>query len=290
MASPTVDLHLHTTASDGGTDPRELIREAAAAGLTVVSYCDHESIEGYLQAREVAQQLGVEVIPGVELVTYFGGREVHLLGYFVEPESPVLRSWLRELREDRNAVAEQIVHRLNEQGFAISFDRVQAIATEGVAIGKNHFLWALREAGYISTREEMIFMLRTYLSHRGLAYVDYTGNPFAEAVEIIRECGGLPVLAHPGLLRDDALVLELLKHPGVGLEVYYCYLGDGRDGYIEHYARMAQERGLFVTGGSDYHGRFSPDVKLGRILVPDWVVPRLKAQRALLEEGVVQSG
>lgn len=289
MVKPTVDLHLHSTASDGATSPADLVNEAAAVGLKTISFCDHESIEGYLAVVEFALEKGVEVIPGVELLTIYQGREIHLLGYFVEPESPVLRLWLKELREERNEIAEEVVAKFNKHGYQIKFDRVKEIARENVAIGKNHFLFALIEAGYIHTRDEIIHILRNYLTQHGLAYVDFTKNPYYEAVEMIIECGGIPVLAHPGLIRDDNLVLELLKHPRLGIEVYYQYLGPDAEALRKKYFRLAQEKNLFMTGGSDYHGRFSPDVKLGAIMVPESVVSELKAQRAG-EKGVLRSG
>lgn len=287
MGKPTVDLHLHSTASDGASPPLEVLREAAAAGLKTISFCDHESIEGYLETVDKAREMGVEVIPGMELLTIYKGREIHLLGYLYDPESPVLRAWLEELRKERNEIAEQVVAKFNKHGFNITFERVKEIAHDNVAIGKNHLLFALIEAGYISTRDEIIHILRTYLTQHGLAYVDFTKNPYYEAVEMIVECGGVPVLAHPGLIRDDQLVLDLLKHPRLGLEVYYYYLGDETGELTRKYYELARERNLFMTGGSDYHGRFSPDVKLGRVAVPESVVENLMAQVCAGKKGVL---
>lgn len=290
MVKATVDLHLHTTASDGATSALELVHQAAAVGLKTISFCDHESIEGYRQALETAEELGLELIPGVELLTMHEGREIHLLGYYVDPDSPVLNSWLKELREDRNVIAEQMVDKFNKHGYDIKFERVKEIATDNVAIGKNHFLFALIEAGYINTKDEIIHILRDYLAQHGLAHVDFSKNPYYEAVEIIIECGGIPVLAHPGLIRDDHLVLDLLRHPKLGLEVYYYYLGPDAEKLRQRYYTLARERNLVMTGGSDYHGRFSPDVKLGQVYVPEGVVAQLKAQIALREKGVLKSG
>ncbi len=290
MKKPTVDLHLHTTASDGATPPVDLVYQAAACGLKTISFCDHESIEGYKQALQAAEELGIELIPGVELLTMHEGREIHLLGYCVDPDSPVLNSWLKELREDRNIIAEQMVEKFNKHGYAIKFERVKEIATDNVAIGKNHFLFALIEAGYINTKDEIIHILRNYLVQHGLAHVDFTKNPYYEAVEIILECGGVPVLAHPGLIRDDHFVLELLRHPKIGLEVYYYYLGPDADKLRQKYYTLALERNLLMTGGSDYHGRFSPDVKLGQVYVPESAVVQLRSRAAFQEKGVLKSG
>jgi len=287
---PTVDLHLHTTASDGATPPVDLVYQAAAAGLKTISFCDHESIEGYKQALETAEELGIDLISGVELLTMHEGREIHLLGYYVNPDSPVLNSWLEELREERNLIAEQMVEKFNKHGYAIKFERVKEIATDNVAIGKNHFLFALIEAGYINTKDEIIHILRNYLVQHGLAHVDFTKNPYYEAVEIILECGGVPVLAHPGLIRDDRFVLDLLRHPNIGLEVYYYYLGPDAEKMRHKYHTLAVERNLIMTGGSDYHGRFSPDVKLGELYVPENVVAQLRSRGVFQEKGVLKSG
>lgn len=288
MGEPTVDLHMHSTASDGSTNPAALVQEAAASGLKTIAFCDHESIEGYLETVGPARELGIEVIPGVELVTIYQGREIHLLGYYVGADSPELTGWLQDLRQDRNQLAVEVVDKLNHYGYKITFERVREIARANVAIGKNHYLVALIEAGYIRSREEIIYILRNYLSHKGLAYVDFTNNPYYEAVEMILECGGIPVLAHPGLIRDDNLVQDLMRHPRLGMEVYYYYL-NGRQQLVAKYEKYARENGLIMTGGSDYHGRFSPDVKLGELMVPENVVSSLKAETRRAK-GVLQVG
>lgn len=270
-----VDLHIHTSASDGATPPRETLSEARSKGLGVISLTDHESIEGYLEVREEAPACGIKIITGVELLTVYADREIHLLGYLFNPECKLLLDRLKDLRHQRNQVASEIVDNLKKQGFDIEYSRVADIAQENVAIGKNHILHAIYEAGYISTQDEMVQVLRKYLARNTATYVEFTKNPLGEAVDLIQECGGIPVLAHPGLIRDDQLVREIIRRFRLpGIEVYYYYFGN-REEMIQRYESLAREWGLLATGGSDYHGRFSP-VPLGELQVPPSVVEKLE--------------
>ncbi|NPV89344.1 MAG: PHP domain-containing protein [Firmicutes bacterium] len=270
-----IDLHIHTTASDGATPPRDAMDEAAARGLGVISLTDHESIEGYLEIRGEAADRGIKVLAGVELLTTYRSREIHLLGYLFDPDCRLMRDRLHELREQRNQVASQIVDNLRQHGFNIDYDHVAGIANNNVAIGKNHILHAIYEAGYISTQDEMVQVLRKYLTRNTETYVEFTKNPLGEAVELIRECRGIPVLAHPGIIRDEQLVQDIIRRFGLpGIEVYYYYFGN-RDEMIERYETLAREWGLLATGGSDYHGRFAP-VTMGDLTIPPVIVERLE--------------
>lgn len=275
MNNATVDLHIHTTASDGASSPVDLIDEALTAGLTTISLTDHESIAGMDSISEQATDRGIRLIPGIEFLTIFQGREIHLLGYCFDVKSKVFRSRVKELRQERNEISLQIVDNLCRLGFKLDKDRFYAVADRGGTIGKNHIIIALFKAGYLKTKEQAIDTLRRYLAQDGLAYVAFRANPFVEAVELIRQCHGIPILAHPGLIRDDKMVLDLLDAAPVGLEVYYHYFGTNRQQLIIHYEKMARERGLITTGGSDYHGRYTPDVKLGGIMVPEETLDNL---------------
>ncbi|MGE5543981.1 MAG: PHP domain-containing protein [Bacillota bacterium] len=269
MSQTTVDLHIHTTASDGTTSPVKLVDEAKSAGLKTISITDHENIAGMDSIYGLAAQEGLTVIPGIELLTCFQGKEIHLLGYCFDTENQDFRSRVEEIRQLRNQTSLQIVENLDQMGFKLDKDQFYRVANEGRTIGKNHIIRALFNAGYLRTKEQAIDTLRRYLSQNGLAYVIFTGNPLAEAVELIKEANGVPVLAHPGLIHDDKMVIDILNAAPVGLEVYYYYFGNNRRHLIIHYERMAMERGLVVTGGSDYHGFYTPDVKLGRTMVPE---------------------
>lgn len=276
-----VDLHLHTTASDGATGPHTLLRECESAGLRTISFCDHESINGYRRIADVMAQSSLTVIPGVELLTTYKKKEIHLLGYYFNPEHPGFNQRLKELRSLRNDTAIQVAEKLIKLGYQISVPNLIDIADRDITLGKNHLIYALFEAGYIKTFEDVVGFLRNYLSQYGKAYVDFEESPFAEAVEFIRMAGGMPVLAHPGLIRDDAIVRELLTQNQVGIEVYYLYFGDMRQQWIDRYEAMALEYNLIVTGGSDYHGYYAPDVSLGELDIPDRVVTSIQKRIAI---------
>lgn len=261
------DLHIHTTCSDGSSTAAEVVQLARSVGLASIAVTDHDSVEGCLPALEAARGTGLRVIPGVEMLTSHAGREIHLLGYYIDPLYPDLVEQLRAVRQERNQVAQEILARLRRYGFDVNWDaELEATAERGV-VGKNHLLQAVWRAGYIQTQDEAVQILRKYLAETGLAYVGYTGHDFREGVELIRRAGGAAVLAHPGLIRDDSLVGELVNMCD-GLEVYYYYLGGERERWVARYADLARERGLLVTGGSDYHGDFAP-VKLGQARVPE---------------------
>lgn len=279
MNQATVDLHIHTTASDGATSPDNLIDEAKLVGLKTISVTDHESIAGMDSISSLVANRGLCLIPGIEFLTCFQGKEIHLLGYCFDIESQDFRSRVNEIRQERNQTSIQIVDNLCRQGFKLDQEPFYRLADEGGTIGKNHIIRAMFKAGYLKSKEQAIDILRRYLTQNGLAYVVFRRHPFVEAVELIREANGVPVLAHPGLIHDDRMVLDLLNEAPVGLEVYYFYFGTNRQQLIIHYERMAMERGLVATGGSDYHGRYTPDVKLGSSMVPEETIDSLYQQK-----------
>jgi len=276
LPNSTVDLHVHSTASDGASTPAQIIEQASLSGIKYLAFADHESINSYIVAHDMANQMGITLTCAVELLTSYRGREIHLLGYGMDHRSTMLHQWLRELRESRNLVADEIISRFRYHGYHIDYQRVLEIAGSDVAIGKNHIVYALAEAGYIKNKEDIIHILRYYLSENGLVHVHFDADPLPEAVTLIREAGGVPVLAHPGLIRDENLVCDIVDHYHVGLEVYYFYFGvEFRRTSIKSYSRLAEAKGCLITGGSDYHGRFSPDVSLGAVHVPEQIALEL---------------
>jgi len=267
------DLHIHTFESDGSLSVAEVIREAAKEGVKVLALTDHETTRGVQEAFTLSQEYDLEVIPGVELVTAFKGREVHLLGYFRQDtfESDPLQKRLKELRQQRTELAYEMVKRLQGDGFTLKWTEVERIANPEGAISKSHIMRALHQHENGNVDWPVIAKL---FQPQGVAYLPFLEHPFEEAVDLIYACGGIPVLAHPGLLRDDGLVLELLAYRPIGLEVYYGYW-EQREALISKYERIAREKALLATGGSDFHSLFGP-VKLGGVEVDHECVPRLK--------------
>ncbi len=270
-----LDLHIHSTASDGALSPRQIVDQAVKLELAAVSLADHESINGALEAMRFARNSSVEVIPAMELLTYYRDREIHLLGYYFDPYSVLLQDRLRELRDKRNHIALDIVGRLRKYGFNIAWEQFEKVAAADCVIGKGQILMALFSAGKVETREERIAIARKYF-RPDAAYIEFKDHIFTEAVDLIRTCGGIPVLAHPGLIGNDEIVLELIKSAPIGLEVYYSYLGEERVEWIKRYEELALANNLFMTGGSDYHGNYTP-VRLGETEVPDDLLDILKA-------------
>ncbi|MHB1419119.1 MAG: PHP domain-containing protein [Bacillota bacterium] len=274
------DLHVHSTASDGTASPIEIIEDARSKEIDTLSFVDHESTCGYLEAQDTALASGIRVIPGIELLTFYQDREIHLLGYYIDVYSSTFNQRLGEIQQARNVNSLIIVDRLRTYGFDLDWNQVKILSHEKGVVGKNHLIKALAQAGYIQNSDQAIDMLRKYLSPKGLAYEEYTGHSFGEAVELIRQAGGYPVIAHPGLIRDDDIVQQLLKFSPIGLEVFYYYLGPDRQSLIDKYYSLARERKLVMTGGSDYHGNLGP-VHLGDMMAPDDAVSKLEAQSSV---------
>jgi predicted metal-dependent phosphoesterase TrpH len=271
-----VDLHTHSTASDGVYSPGELLHRARDAGLRLLALTDHDSTEGVEEATQVARTLGMEFIPGVEINTDGSGSEVHMLGYFLEYRRPEFQNVLQVLRDARVHRGERMVERLNEQGIHITWERVRQIAHG--AVGRPHIAQALLEAGYVQSIPEAF---EKYVCTGCPAYVARYKLTVEDAIHLIVSANGLPVMAHPAeLLRSGILRnwLPVLCEAGmVGLETYYGqYSAD-----IEHELKaLADEYHLIPTGGSDFHGPGIHPTPLGGRYVPYKSVERLKEAAA----------
>lgn len=256
------DLHVHTRASDGSMEPEEALELAKKIGLKALSFTDHESLCGYYRAHNYARGLGLDLLPGIEMVTSHLGYEIHLLGYNFDPYSKELTSKLQVIRKERNELARQVIDRLQNLGFKISWAQAEKLIPSGGVLGKNHILYLMRQAGYIKNTEQTIRFLRQYLNSGGLAYIPYDGNPLSLAVSVIHNAGGFAVLAHPGLIGNDGIVNSIIDEGIDGLEVFYFYLGKNRGLHIRNYFKLARERRLLITGGTDFHGIYTP-VEIG---------------------------
>jgi len=275
-----VDLHIHSTASDGRLSPGEVVRKSAEAGLTVIALADHDSVEGIAPALEAAKPFPwLKVIPCVEISTDVPKGEVHVLGYFVDYTHPELQATLRRMRNSRRERAQGMVAKLRKLGLPIEWERVQEIAGSG-SIGRPHIAQAMLEKGYIASIKEAF---TKYLGWGGPAYAEREKITPGEAVELILRANGLPVLAHPLTINDlEAMVIDLEATGLVGIEAY-CdgYTAEEINGLISLAARF----GLIATGGSDYHGLdASTETMIGSADVPIESAEQLIAlaeQRAL---------
>jgi predicted metal-dependent phosphoesterase TrpH len=268
-----IDLHIHTTASDGRFSPQQIVDKAARLGLGVVAICDHDTIDGIAPALEAARAWPQPtVIPGVEISTFAPGNEVHILGYFIDYNNPRLKTALAELRNSRQERAQTMIARLKKLNIDINWQQVQQLAGGG-AVGRPHIAQVMLEKGYIKTIKEAF---DKYIGLGGPAYVERRKITPLQAVALIKEASGLPVLAHPFTVKGpEALITELKDAGLVGIEVYYNdYPKDKR----EILSRLAEKYDLIATGGSDYHGLDdSVETMLGGAGVPPECARRLFA-------------
>ncbi|MCS7013318.1 MAG: PHP domain-containing protein [Chloroherpetonaceae bacterium] len=249
-----VDLHMHTTCSDGKYSPQELVRKAFAAGLKVISITDHDNLAAYHEAKPVADELGIELIPGVEVSTSHQGRDVHILGYFVQEDSE-LNEYLKACRERRILRTEKIVENLRKMGVYIRIEQVFAKAANG-SVGRPHIAAVLQESGYVQSYSEAF---AKYIGTHSPAYEKSEETEPAEVIRLINEAGGLSFLAHPGRFVPDDTVRYLIDLGIDGLEIIHPAHDSERQ---EFYRAIANEYFLLMSGGSDYHGAKPQDDEL----------------------------
>ena len=268
-----VDLHIHSTASDGKYSPAAIIGKAAEIGLKVISLTDHDSIDGIEPALKAAKNYpDLTFIPGVELSTELTDGEAHILGYFIDYTSRDFQKELEKFRDSRLGRGQRMVAKLGELGIKIDWSRVQEIAGDG-AIGRPHIAQALLEKGYIATFEEAF---DKYIGRGGPAYVEREKVTPEEAVALILRAKGLPVLAHPFTVKKPEAMVKILKAAGlIGIEAYYK---DNTPAATEATLKLAKKYGLISTGGTDYHGiGDSREIMLGGVEVPMKAAERLIA-------------
>jgi predicted metal-dependent phosphoesterase TrpH len=266
-----VDLHLHTTASDGVESGPGVVRMAHAVGLRVISITDHDSVDALPAARQVSASLGIDIVPGVEISATREGMSVHVLGYFIDVEETALRRALAGFQRDRLERAATMIDKLSALGVSISLDRVLEIA-DGAAVGRPHVAQAILERGYVSDFQQSF---DRYIGVRGPAYVPRRQLEPRAAIGMIRDAGGVAALAHPGTLQRDAWIPELVRDGMEALEVWHPRHGPVR---AERYLAMTRELGLVATGGSDFHGGDRGEAEIGSEPVPPEVVDALAAR------------
>ncbi|MFD0713669.1 PHP domain-containing protein [Paenibacillus sp. GCM10027626] len=252
MVIKQVDLHTHTTASDGLQRPADNVRLAKAAGLAGVAITDHDTVDGMAEALEEGERQQLVVVPGVELSTVAGRRDIHILGYYMDWQSADWQRKLASVQQVRERRNDMIVDKLRQLGIAITMEEVAAKAKlqgkEGGSIGRPHIAAVLIDKGAAATMQEAF---DRYLAAGAAAYAAPPRlDPF-QAVKWIREAGGTSVVAHPGLYGDDELVEEIIASGAQGIEVYHPDHGEADE---RRYARLAAKHKLIITAGSDFHG------------------------------------
>jgi predicted metal-dependent phosphoesterase TrpH len=265
------ELHCHTIASDGRCTPAQVVRLAHQRGVALLAITDHDTLAGNDEAVLAGQVLNLHVIRGVEISALSSSGEVHVLGYGVQPCDPNTRAKFDALRHVREARAQAIVSKLAGLGIHISFERVRALAGDGV-IGRPHVARAMVEANVVATQGEAFDL---YLAEGKPAFVAHLGLTPAQAVHLIHEAGGLAVLAHPGLYMGSAsaLIDELLEAGLDGIEAFYPLHNPEQ---VEAFVRIARQHDLLVTGGSDFHSlEGEGEAPLGSVSLPEAAVAAL---------------
>lgn len=280
-----IDLHTHSTFSDGTDTPSALAALARALGLTAVALTDHDTVDGIPELLRAGRESGLTVVPGVELsvaAQVAPGGHLHLLGLLIDPEFPELKATLAELAFERERRGERIVEKLRGLGIGITAVELRAEAGEG-AIGRPHVARLLMRKGHAASIQEAF---DRYLSKGRPAYVDKKKLNEEEAIALIHRAGGLAILAHAHLMKypdyaaAEAKVLALTELGLDGFEVYY----PGMPGeYVRGLTALARNHRLAISGGSDYHGANKPDVRLGAgdgsLRIPEEVLDTLRARQ-----------
>lgn len=269
----SIDLHLHSKASDGSLLPEQVVELATHLNLKTISLTDHDSVDGIEQAMMAAKKFGIEVIPGIEMSSDVDGRDVHILGYHIDHLDASFNKILRELKLNRESRTEQIVKKLTDQGVSISMDDVRAQSDKGT-LGRAHIARAMLKKGEV---ENIQVAFDKYIGRNGPAYVSKSALKVKDIISIITGVGGIPVLAHPGISKVDKLIPGFAEEGLRGLEVFHS---EHSSVDVSRYREMATNLGLIMTGGSDCHGfGSSKGLIIGSVYVPSNTAEDLQREK-----------
>lgn len=245
-----IDLHVHSTASDGIHTPAEVVRLIKEAGVNAFALTDHDSLSGIREAAEAAQAYDLPMLHGIEM-SVGGDREIHLLGYGVPADAPEILAFCEEKKCERTQRIEKMVERLQELGIEIEFSQVRALSSN--LLSRSHVARVLVENGVVTSIKAAF---EKYLNPGKPAYVPRKEITVGDACAMLRRCGAVPVLAHPGQLKMGQMTLDTLLEAwqAQGLEGVEVYHSSHQANHIVHLERFARTHGLLVTGGSDFHG------------------------------------
>ena len=272
------DLHVHTTFSDSTQTPEEVIERCVVKGVATVAITDHDSVQGVPRATAAGQEVGVRVVPGVEMTAYDKSTEIHVVGLFIDPRNRELTRVIDDSREVRHTRVHQIVDRLRRVNVNLSADDVFEIA-DGGSPGRMHVAQALVRNGYTASVADAF---KRYIGNRGPAYVPKQKLTPAEAAAAIHQGGGVAIVGHPGIGVPDAMIRRMIDEGMDGIEVYHPLHSDR---HVDHYLRLAWECGARVSGGSDSHGNAKEGTQVGNILVNDEIVRQLELGAEQIRRG-----
>lgn len=282
-----IDLHTHTTASDGTLTPKQLIQHAHEVGISVVSVTDHDTTDGLADARDEAERVGIFLIPGIEISAEYSAKgTMHILGYFIDDENDSMVEALDFLKRSRRLRNPKMIKLLNDAGVSITMEEVVEEAGGG-QVGRPHFAKVMIKKGFASSVNDAF---DRYIKKGGPCYVNKERLSPEKSIELILSAGGIPVIAHPKTLNVQdfndlkKLVATLVDYGMMGME---CYYYSHTKTETKNYIGIAQELGLLVTGGTDFHGENKPKIKLGvgkgNLKIPDELAEGLIAAHEEME-------
>ena len=263
------DLHIHTNFSDGTATPEEVVDEAIRLGLSAIAITDHDTIQGFLRADKYNNGGKLHIIPAIEISAFLDPSEIHILGYFIDIHNDALNGLIKKAREDRIERIYKMVEKLHGLQVEINPGEVFDLAGEG-SPGRMHLAEVIWRNGYTGTLLDAFYK---YIGDKAPAYVPKKTLTPQEAIELIREAKGAPVLAHPGLTQRDNFIEDLVRYGLQGIEVYYPAYTKAT---VEKYLKLAKKYDLVATGGSDFHGKRKVDTPIAKISIPGNLVKLLK--------------
>lgn len=281
-----IDLHTHSCCSDGSMTPRELVAHAKESGISAVALSDHDCVDGVREAMEEGERLGVEVIPAIEF-SVVSDTETHMLGYFIDPSSPAIGAAMEKIFAAREYRARVTLEKLNELGFPITVEEVKKVAG-GALLCRAHYARVLQDKGLVGSVKEAF---DKYLANGRPAYCGKQAITAEEAIELIHAAGGIAFVAHLHLIRlsDEELYAFLRRLKAAGLDGIEGYYTEYTPEMQEKYRRMAEELGLQISGGTDFHAKMKPHIAIGRgtgnLEIPYEVLEKLKKYYKSKKEG-----
>lgn len=282
-----VDLHIHTTYSDGVFSPEKIVDTAIDAGLDAIAITDHDNVLAYPIALNYAKKIAdsggkaLEILPGVEINTIYKDIEIHILGYFMNRDDSDFQVMLKSQQKARIEQTEQILHLLNKkEGIHVTFDKLKSLVAEGGSIGRPHIAKAITLAGGTTSVMEAY---NKYINNDSEVYIQRKTISPHEAIEIIYDAGGIPVFAHPFDVEDAENLIKEFMHYGLrGVEAYHRKHSPAM---VEYYSSIAEKNGLIITGGSDFHAP-NPNngqIIMGKNFIPEWIYDKLMKEKKQLD-------
>lgn len=278
MEERYADLHVHTCYSDSTFSPEEIVEKASREGLSAIAITDHDCVQGIPLCMELGKDYGLEIIPGVELTVEKDGHEIHILGYYINWQDKQLKDKIEVIQKSRVERIYKMVDLLRSKGITVDPKEVFKLSGQG-SVGRLHLAYAMVKAKQVRTLHDAF---KTYLGYLKSCYVNHIKFSPQEAIEMILNSGGVPILAHPHVMENDEFIHKFIKYGLRGIEVYHT---DHKGATEKKYLKIAKKHNLLVTGGSDCHGLRNGGVRVGTVKVSYSMVEGLKEEAHRIQVG-----